>query len=224
LDNPDFELEIDAALDWRYHQWERHSSGSYVDRAEFLDALDLVCSRTIRIGTDLMLVPLLDMANHASRPQGGGYYQRDGSEPNSICLMVGERGVKCGGEVTLDYGSRRNEDWLLHYGFLPDRNDAESVQLPNSKRIISWDDVVHGGRVVDASLQQECLDYLRTAETSLEQDLQELQENGTTDDDFRMRLALNYRVSRKILLSAVAGDKVACPATSAFSTFAFVEN
>jgi hypothetical protein len=138
--------------------------------------------------------------------------------------MVGERGVKCGGEITLDYGSGRNEDWLLHGGFLPDRNDSETVQLPNSKRIILCDDVVHGGRLIDASLQQECLECLLTFETSLEEDWQELQENGTVGDDFRMRLSLNYRVSRKILISAVAGDKVTSPATSAFSTFPFVEN
>jgi hypothetical protein len=131
--------------------------------------------------------------------------------------MAGERGVRAGGEVTLDYGTRRNEDWLIHYGFLPDRNTAETIQLPKSKRTVSWDDV----GIPDIALQRECLEYLRQSETSLEEDIGMLQ---GPFDDFRLEFAINYRVSRKILLSAVAGEKAASPSTSAFSTFAFVEN
>jgi hypothetical protein len=221
FDHPEFLNEISEAQDWRYQQWERHC-GSYQHRQAFLDALDLVCSRTIRTGQDLMLVPLLDMANHASRPQGGGYYKHDDAN-HSICLFVGERGVRAGSEITLDYGSRRNEEWLLHYGFLPDRNAAETVQLPGeTPRVVSWEDV----GTADASLQQDCLDYLeQQMETSLEEDFQRLRD-GLRIDDIRLDFALNYRVSRKILLSAVAGrDKVASPSTSAFSSaFGLIEN
>ena len=211
--NSAFCKEIDAALDWRYKKWESHC-GSYQERQEFLDKLDLVCSRTIRIGKKLMLVPLLDMANHASRQQGGGFYKLDGS---NVCLVAGERGIRKGNEVTLDYGTRTNEDWLIHYGFLPDRNLAETILLPSSKRIVSWDDV---GKA-DISVERECLTLLQESDTTLEEDLGLLQSNA--DDDFRLSLAINYRLSRKILLSAIAGQKAASASTSAFSSFAFSE-
>lgn len=210
FEDPLFEKEIDAAQNWRYEQWE-NKNGLYEDRSEFLDALDLVCSRTTRIGSDLLLVPFLDMANHASQEEGGGYYVRDGAD---VCLIVGERGVRKGGEVTLNYGPRRNEDWLIHYGFLPDRNTADAMILPSTQQKVSWDDV---GTASD-SLRQECSDYLDT-KTSLAEDLAALQDSKL---DHRMALALEYRVSRKMLLSAVAGDKAATPATSAFFSFGAV--
>jgi hypothetical protein len=208
FEDPLFEKEIDAAQKWRYEQWE-NKNGSYEDRSDFLDALDLVCSRTTRVGSNLLLVPFLDMANHASQEEGGGYYIRDGSD---VCLVVGERGVGQGGEVTLNYGSRRNEDWLINYGFLPDRNTLNAMILPSTQQKVSWDDV----RTASDSLRQECSDYLDTTKTSLAEDLAALQDSKL---DYRMELALEYRVSRKMLLSAVAGDKPATPATSAFSSF-----
>lgn len=213
FEDPLFEKEIDAAQDWRYEQWEK-KNGSFEDRSDFLDALDLVCSRTTRVGSDLMLVPFLDMANHASQEEGGGYYVRDGSD---VCLVVGERGVRQGGEVTLDYGQRRNEDWLIHYGFLPDRNTADAMILPSTQQRVSWDDV---GTASD-SLRQECSDYLDTTRTSLAEDLAALQDSKL---DYRMELALEYRVSRKMLLSAVAGEKTATLATSAFFSFGELES
>lgn len=221
FEDPLFEKEIDAAQNWRYEQWEKNN-GSYKDRSEFLDALDLVCSRTTRVGSDLLLVPFLDMANHASQEEGGGYYVRDGSD---VCLVVGERDVQQGREVTLNYGSRRNEDWLIHYGFLPDRNTAAATMiLPSTQQKVSWDDV---GTASD-SLRHECSDCLDTITktySSLAEDLAALKDDSNHKQlDYRMRFALEYRVSRKMLLSAVAGNEVATPATSAFFSFAAVES
>jgi hypothetical protein len=154
------------------------------------------------------------MANHASQEEGGGYYVRDGSD---VCLVVGARGVRKGGEVTLNYGSRRNEDWLIHYGFLPDRNTVDAMILPSTQQKVSWDDV---GTASD-SLRQECSDNLDTTKTSLTEDLAALHDSKL---DYRMEIALKYRVARKMLLSAVAGDKAATPATSAFFSFGAVES
>jgi hypothetical protein len=212
LDDPSFEIEISETRHWRHEKWEKHS-GSLSDRSTFLEALDLVCSRTVRSGNELMLVPLFDMANHASEAEGGGYHVRDG---NDICLVVGERGARCGSEVTLNYGDRRDEDWLLHYGFLPERNTAGSIVLPGSQQRVSWDDLERA----DPSLRQECSKYLKQSNTSLTEDFESLQHQSL---DYRMRFALDYRISRKMLLSAVAGDKAASPRTSAFSSFAFSE-
>ena len=209
LDDVEFENEIDTTMVWRYNQWEQHC-GDYVNRTPYLDALDLVCSRTIRCGNDLLLVPLLDMANHASQAEGGGYYKRDGAD---ICLMVGERGVKLGEEVTLDYGQRQNKDWIIHYGFLPSRNTIESVTLPKSGLKVTLQDA----RDATPSLRQECNDYLQTFTTSLEEDISMLRDSSKVLDDYRMRMALEYRIARKTILSAVAGSRASSPFSSAFS-------
>ena len=208
FENPSFIDEINEAHEWRMSQYEQHC-GVQAKEQEFLNTLDLVCSRTIRIKNELMLVPLLDMANHASRNQGGGYFKKLES---SVCLMAGDRGVRNGEEVTLDYGDRRNEEWLIHYGFLPDRNAAETITLPQSKPVVSWDDV----GTLNVELRQQCLEYLNESKSSLEEDLGLLH---SPIDDFRMVTAIKYRVDRKILLSAIAGEKAA-NRLSAFSSFA----
>lgn len=197
FDHQEFVDQIRAVRDWRYHQWKSHC-GTYAEhRQSFLDALDLTCSRTIRLGDSVMLVPLLDMANHASEEEGGGYFER---QEDSICLRVGERGVPKGQEVTMDYGSRSNEDWLLHYGFLPCRNGVESVTLPDSNMVVTWKDA----RTSNVFLQKESRAYLEEAATSLEADL-ELLRSGDIND-FRLETAVQYRVNRKSLLSAVSGQ------------------
>eukprot|EP00546_Thalassionema_frauenfeldii_P014924 CAMPEP_0178911278 /NCGR_PEP_ID=MMETSP0786-20121207/9603_1 /TAXON_ID=186022 /ORGANISM="Thalassionema frauenfeldii, Strain CCMP 1798" /LENGTH=402 /DNA_ID=CAMNT_0020583701 /DNA_START=30 /DNA_END=1238 /DNA_ORIENTATION=- len=241
--NPDWLRDVCLAQEWRYNQWSNYqqttnhpydvsndivleednflfSSASLSfkdnedDRPVFLDCLDLVCSRTIRTGRTLQLVPFLDMANHASREEGGGYYKKGNDD--FIGLYAGERGISKGGEVTLDYGRRSNEDWLLHYGFLPNRNLVETVEL-GKNRIISWDDV----GTANEALKQDCRILLDAFETTLQEDqllLRDFHEKVPASEDFRYTLALQYRIARKILLSAVAGQKTASTAsfTSAF--------
>ena len=208
FDDVELESEVEAAMSWRYEQWEKNC-GCRLDRKPYLDALDLVCSRTIRCGKDLMLVPLLDMANHASQAEGGGYYKLDGA---NICLVAGDRGVKLGEEVTLDYGHRQNKDWILHYGFLPSRNTIERVTLPESGQKVTLQD----GRDADDCLRQECNEYLQTLETTLEDDILTLRDSKTLDD--RLRMALEYRIARKTILSAVAGSRASTPFSSAFAS------
>lgn len=215
LDNQDMLLDIQDAKDWRSQQWELFGAtwGALGDEQRFLDAIDLVSSRTIRCGSKFMLVPFLDMANHASRNQGGGYFQLcDNNE--MIELRIGDRGVRAGDEVCLDYGDRTNEEWLIHYGFLPDRNSVESVSLPKSRRKITWDDVNSN----EASLKDECQEILDCYSTSLHDDIETLRqlEIDNTHMDITMVLALQYRIARKTLLSAVAGAKTSSAFCSAF--------
>ena len=218
LDNPDTVREIEIAQEWRNKQWETFgvSHGALGDQQRFLDALDLVSSRTIRCGSKYMLVPFLDMANYASRDQGGGYYTLvKGPQGNEeIELKIGDRGVKAGGEVLLDYGDRKNEEWLMHYGFLPDRNSAESLVLPDSQRTITWDDV-NGN---DESLKEECSVVLDRSCTTLREDIEILNKLEMDEDnnDVTMELAVKYRIARKTLLSAVAGAKTSSAFSSAF--------
>ncbi len=219
LDDFDMLREIDEAKDWRKQQWETFgtSDGALGDEQRFLDAIDLVSSRTIRCGSKFMLVPFLDMANYASRDQGGGYYKLvkgENDKDDVIELKIGDRGVKAGGEVFLDYGDRKNEEWLIHYGFLPDRNTAESIVLPVSKRTITWDDV--NGH--DESLKEECQTLLDHSSSTLSDDIEALNRLETEEENYDvvLVLALKYRIARKTLLSAVAGAKTSSAFSSAF--------
>merc|ERR1712127_55611 len=112
LEDSEFVREIKIAKDWRNAQWEVFgvSNGALGDQQRFLDAIDLVSSRTIRCGSKFMLVPFLDMANYASRDQGGGFYTlaKGDDDDEFIELKIGDRGVKAGEEVFLDYGDRTN--------------------------------------------------------------------------------------------------------------------
>eukprot|EP00522_Entomoneis_paludosa_P015154 CAMPEP_0172459520 /NCGR_PEP_ID=MMETSP1065-20121228/32986_1 /TAXON_ID=265537 /ORGANISM="Amphiprora paludosa, Strain CCMP125" /LENGTH=395 /DNA_ID=CAMNT_0013214231 /DNA_START=45 /DNA_END=1232 /DNA_ORIENTATION=+ len=234
FDSASFRRDIDKAYAWRYRQWERYS-GSFADRQSFLDALDLVCSRTIRCGENMHLVPLLDMANHASEQEGGGFYKKMksvGDEEDCICLYVGYRGVREGQEVTLDYGTRSNEDWLIHYGFQPDRNMAETVQLHSTHKMkaASWDDV----RTSDIDLQQLCARQLQSYSTTLQEDVDRIRQCGSTigedvdsDVDYRLIMAMNYRVSQKRLLAAIAAkggrENMSLARKSRMFTSAFVD-
>merc|ERR1711937_7755 len=111
-----------------------------------------------------------------------------GDNNGSISLIVGERGVLMGEEITLNYGCRSNEDWILHYGFLPHRNeDKESIELSSIGRIITWKDI----RTNDPILRKECMKYLSERKTTLKEDLDMLQQEG--DMDYRRRMAIRYR-------------------------------
>jgi hypothetical protein len=225
LDDTNILREIEVAKDWRNEQWEVFGvseQGALGDQQRFLDALDLVSSRTIRCGSKFMLVPFLDMANYASRDQGGGCYtlakevpKGDDDNEDIIELKIGDRGVKAGDEICLDYGDRTNEEWLLYYGFLPDRNSAETLVLPVSRRTITWDDV-NGG---DENLKEECRVALDRSSTTLRHDiktLNRLEMDDENNEDVTMLLALKYRIARKTLLSAVAGAKTSSAFSSAF--------
>ncbi|KAG7367317.1 SET methyltransferase domain containing protein [Nitzschia inconspicua] len=227
LDDSDFLQEIEKAIQWRNRQCERYvmgrlcldedsSSATQKNPQLFMEALDLVSSRTIRCGDKFMLVPFLDMANHASQDQGGGYYQLENSpslQDVTIALKAGNRGVQAGNEVFLDYGDRRNEEWLMYYGFLPDRNTAECVTLPESQQRITWSNV----HMLDELYRGECRVLLNKGDTTLTDDIRSLKHIEALEErDAHFELALKYRISRKSLLSAAGGTK---SSSALFSSF-----
>jgi hypothetical protein len=229
LDNPDLLKEIQVAMEWREAQYEQlflkdnksnNNINNIFHRQLFFDALDIVSSRTIRCGSKFMLVPFLDMANHASRDQGGGYYEliKGSNDAGEEIVLKVDRNVQKGDEILLDYGSRKNEEWLLYYGFLPDRNTAaETVELP-SKVSVGWSDV--NNRRHDQQLKRECKDMLNKAETTLTQDISSLYQLEQLEErDRHLELALKYRIARKTLLNAVAGERTASAFSSVFLNF-----
>ena len=186
LGDPGLASEADAIFFWRDAQWaahlERHPGDQ--ERDAYIDALDLVCSRTVRCGTNLVLAPLLDMANHG--PDGCSYK----CEGDSVALYT-SRALAEGDEVCLDYGARPNSEWLLHYGFLPpsNKNDVQSLGGPYS---IGWSELPlleDDARVAEA---RECLDAVQGDVGML--------------DDPRRDLINEYRSQRRRLLREACGD------------------
>ena len=186
LGDPCLAREADAIFFWRDAQWaahlERHPGDDERDR--YVDALDLVCSRTVRCGSSLVLAPLLDMANHS--PDGCSYK----CEGDGVALYTTEALAE-GDEICLDYGSRPNSEWLLHYGFLPETNgdDVQSLGGPYS---VSWGDLPlleNDARVAEA---RECLEAVQGDVGML--------------DDPRRDVINEYRSQRRRLLREACGD------------------
>ena len=186
LGDPSLASECDAIFFWRDAQWaahlERHPDDTERDR--YIDALDLVCSRTVRCGSSLVLAPLLDMANHHAT---GCSYKCEG---DSI-VMYTSRALAEGDEVCLDYGSRSNGDWLLHYGFLPsvNRDDVQSLGGPYA---IGWGDL--------PLLEND--DLIGEAREALEH----VQGDVGMLEDPRRDMINEYRAQRRRLLRAACGD------------------
>ena len=216
--------EADGLFFWRDEQWAAHCArhADAGSRDAFVDALDVVCSRTVRCGvqpsgkharcpwlishengtsiptpqnhrnagTDLILAPLLDMANHD--PAGGHYFVRD----DGIGLAASDAGVAAGEPVTLNYGERNNGDWLCHYGFLPSPNRADATALGGGARV-SWDMLPlpeDDPRRSAAAAAAAALDAADDAVVS----------------EARRPLVVEYRLARRRLLAAASG----CPPSS----------
>ena len=186
LGDPSLSSECDAIFFWRDAQWashnERHPGDDERDR--YIDALDLVCSRTVRCGDNLVLAPLLDMANHHAT--GGSYV----CEEDSVALYT-SRAVAEGDEVCLNYGSRPNSEWLLHYGFLPETN-GDDVQGLGGPYSVGWAELPlleNDDRVAEV---REALDAVQGDVGLLE--------------DPRRDMINEYRSQRRRLLRAACGD------------------
>lgn len=123
---------------------------------EFCLALSIVHSRTFSIasrekrdGVVRMLMPLVDMLNHSgdvdinmsnSKAREVNVIATDACRwdcvpkigGGSILCVSAVRDVVRGEEITLSYGERSNDDFFVHYGFVPPRNPHDSVSLFNS--------------------------------------------------------------------------------------------
>ena len=185
LGDPTLASEADAIFFWRDAQWaahlERHPGDD--DRDRYIDALDLVCSRTVRCGSSLILAPLLDMANHHAT--GCSYV----CEEDSVALYT-SRALAEGDEVCLNYGARPNSEWLLHYGFLPpsNKNDVQSLGGPYS---IGWSDL--------PLENDDCIAEAREALEAVQGDV------GLLEDP-RRDVINEYRSQRRRLLREACGD------------------
>ncbi|KAK9805479.1 hypothetical protein WJX72_000563 [[Myrmecia] bisecta] len=119
-------------------------------REQFEWAMSVVHSRTFGSAAEeggvgvRMLLPLVDMLNHGgdetafllqdpSRPADNVEWelvspQKSPSEEWEMVVSA-KRDIQEGEEVLLSYGERSNDDFFLHYGFVPARNAHDDVIL-----------------------------------------------------------------------------------------------
>lgn len=117
------------------------------ERATFEWALAAVHSRAFVWNgerDDQRLLPLVDLANHRGDTLTGSpsaptvvctanvaWHHRPASGPldPSLVELVTIKSVSPGEEVVLSYGERSNDDFFLHYGFVPVRNPHDEYVL-----------------------------------------------------------------------------------------------
>ncbi|KAL6785315.1 hypothetical protein ACKKBG_A03330 [Auxenochlorella protothecoides x Auxenochlorella symbiontica] len=147
---PPARAELDR-LGWIVHEGiaAARAQGASWSTADFHWALGLVHSRTFgsagkRGGVGVrMLVPLVDMINHAgdetpeSWSPGAEPVSRDNARWDMVPQLGGRwtvavsatQDIAAGSELLLSYGERNNDDFLLHYGFVPPMNPHDDVVL-----------------------------------------------------------------------------------------------
>jgi hypothetical protein len=199
LQNETFVEECRSTAQWAETQYQRFAADR--SRDEFDRALTLVCSRTLEAGTGArMLVPFLDNANHAVLADGGGHFHVGSG---AITLFVGDKGVKKGDPVTLDYGPRTADEYAVHYGFVPEKCVGDTVLIPGLCSVVSWANSESPDGHADPAVRLRCSEMLDAYPTSLAEDEDLVRSYLGGFDAYRV--ALSYRISKKSLLSKAAG-------------------
>jgi hypothetical protein len=131
--------------------------------SDFFNTITVVHSRTFSVpakdrpsGLVRLLMPGVDLLNHAGDVDllmcDGGQNElqvipTDGCRWDLVPKIGGEylmcvsavRDLVRGEEVTLSYGERSNDDFFVHYGFVPPRNPHDTVRLfEDMKAAAEW--------------------------------------------------------------------------------------
>lgn len=101
-------------------------------------ALQQVWSRCLRIsgedgGKRRVLVPVLDLANHAPVPSAMYACASSARGQPAAVRLLAARAVQPGDEVTITYGQHSSAHFALYYGFVPRANPFDEVRLPLRK-------------------------------------------------------------------------------------------
>lgn len=204
LQNATLLAELKENEDWEQRQ-ER--ANGVPGKSGFQTMLGLVCSRTL-MGRDgsRQLVPLIDIANHSPQEAGGGHFKVDS---DAVYLLAGSRGVHVGQAITMDYGARATDHFLLHYGFVPNRcaSDSATVELGDKRKIsICWGDFRGRDGHPEPEVRAACERLLVGYPTTLQEDVDELR-SIPEEASYAYRSALLYRYAKKSLLSTASGTQ-----------------
>ena len=109
----------------------------HVDPHAFRQAIAFVLSRSLRItapkpvGTRRVLVPALDLTNHAERPSAIYSYS---ATRGGVMRLHAARRIEEGEQVTIKYGDDLSSaHYATYYGFVPLANAQDSVRVPLAK-------------------------------------------------------------------------------------------
>ncbi|CAB9527861.1 SET domain [Seminavis robusta] len=206
LQNQTLSTMILENSEWRKRQCNQHCCNREQQHAavvEYMKWLDLVCSRTLK-GRDgsRQLVPLIDIANHAPSEAGGGHFVVD---QDAVYLLAGSRGVDAGQAVTLDYGARNVDDFLLHYGFVPHRciGDSVTVMVGEEPVTVAWRDCQGYRGHAQEEVRTACATMLASYPTTLEEDVVRLNHGDASSEADQWAVA--YRYAKKSLLASAVG-------------------
>jgi hypothetical protein len=206
LQNATLLAELTENEDWERRQDLANQVG-VPGKGGFQTMLGLVCSRTL-MGRDgsRQLVPLIDIANHSPQEAGGGYFKVDS---DAVYLIAGNRGVQEGQAITMDYGARATDHFLLHYGFVPNRcaSDSATVELDDTRKTsICWGDLRGRDGHPDPEVREACARLLVSYPTTLQEDVDELR-SIPDEASYAYRSALLYRYAKKSLLTSASGTR-----------------
>ena len=112
--------------------------------------------------------------------------------------------------------------FLLQYGFIPDRNTHDAITVPlglgEQAVCVRWESLDS----ITPEVRAACAVMLEALPTSLTEDLKmldDLQESGedSTHGHATRCTALRYRIAKKMLMAACVGQPAATAETSAFA-------
>ncbi|XP_004346792.1 hypothetical protein CAOG_05107 [Capsaspora owczarzaki ATCC 30864] len=138
-----------SELQGRFLALRQHEADIFGGKAElvlsdFLWARAIVLSRAFTIHARRYLIPFADLLNHRFHPtrgldESGEFFYRHHDFQNGMFLLTCDRPVNENEEVEDDYGNLSNAQFLQLYGFVPESNPHECVE-------INLADLLHGER------------------------------------------------------------------------------
>lgn len=134
----DFEQEVKLAVE-NLKQNDHPFGRQDVDASSLGWSMSAVSSRAFRLygkklpdGTCIdapMMLPLIDMCNHAFNPNAQIIQEQDAGSAKMLIKAVAETPIKQNDAILLNYGCLNNDLFLLDYGFVIPSNPYDCIEL-----------------------------------------------------------------------------------------------
>ncbi|WDD96593.1 SET domain-containing protein [Thalassomonas actiniarum] len=112
-------------LEQDYHRLRELPEMKDVTLVQYMWARTVINSRCFTLNGEVVLGPLLDMANHMSRPNS--LWQQN-KEKNAL-VLVSQDNIAAGEEITVSYGRKSNRRLFASYGFVHDDSRFNSARI-----------------------------------------------------------------------------------------------
>ncbi|WP_281557477.1 SET domain-containing protein [Thalassomonas sp. RHCl1] len=112
-------------LEQDYHRLRELPEMKDVTLVQYMWARTAINSRCFTLNGEVVLAPLLDMANHMSSPNS--LWQQN-KEKNAL-VLVSQDNIAAGEEITVSYGRKSNRRLFASYGFVHDDSRFNSARI-----------------------------------------------------------------------------------------------